>query len=163
MWDNFTVAGGQQTEAWTTKSRIQLLKACDNLLERVKQDRDFINFDFQCGFTAEGKTMHSGRGFGVRLPGEDAFIWLHPGQIYMERSKKGTDGKYHIVDTLDLRRRGPIQTEDRGLLKVYRRSNPINWEEKLPSLIEFLKGCSCESVRIRHHYPPSVKSKKSSH
>lgn len=153
MWDNFTVAGGQNTEAWTRKSRARLLKASENLLERVQQDRDYINYDYQCGFTSEGRQRHSGRGFSVRLPGRNAFIWLHPGQIFMEFHERGADGKFHVVETIDLRKSGPIQTENKGLLKIYRRSNPINWEVKLPSLIDFLRSYSSEHVRVRHHYP----------
>jgi hypothetical protein len=45
-----------------------------------------------------------------------------------------------------------------GLLKIYRRRNPINWEHKLPPLIDFLQCHSCESVRVRHHYPERFKS-----
>lgn len=84
MYDNFTVAQGQNTGAWTTKSRVRLLEVSKRLLERVRLDRNYIGYDYQCGVTSEGRSRHSGRGFGVRLPGRDAFIWLHPGQIYME-------------------------------------------------------------------------------
>lgn len=161
MWDNFSVARGQNTEAWTTKPRIRLLSAAKNLLERVRQDRDYINYDYQCGFSAEGKTRHSGRGFGVGLPGGiGAMVSLYPGQIFMDIGKQGADGKYYSGETLDLRRSGPIQTADKGLLKVYKRFNPINWEQKLPFLIDFLTSCSCENVRIRHHYPSHFGSEK---
>jgi len=61
MFDNFTVADGQDTAAWTTKSRVGLLEASKRLLERVQQDRDYIGYDYQVGFTAEGRRRHSGR------------------------------------------------------------------------------------------------------
>lgn len=153
MWDNFSVAHGQNTAAWTSKSRLRLMNAAKKLLERVRIDRDYINFDYSCGFSSQGKRRHSGRGFGVRLPGRDAFIWLHSGQIFMEFREQGSDGKFHVVETVDLRRSGPIQTENLGLLKVYRRANPIGWEQKLPPLIDFLGARSGEFVRVRHHYP----------
>lgn len=152
MWDNSSVAHGQNTAAWTSKSRLHLIKASENLLKRVRQDRDCIGFDYSCGFTSEGRQRHSGRGFGVRLPGRDVFISLHPGQIYMEFREQGPDGKFHVVETIDLRRSGPIQTESMGLLKIYRRANPLGWEQKLRRLIDFLDVESCELVRIRHHY-----------
>jgi hypothetical protein len=153
MFDDFSVAKGQDSKAWTTKSRVRILEAGKRLLERVRQDRDYVGYDYQCGFSAEGRHRHSGRGFGVRLPGRDALIWLHPGQIYMEFHERGQDGKFHVVETVDLRTSGPMQTESQGLLKVYKRSNPINWEQKLPSLIDFLGGHSGEIVRVRYHYP----------
>jgi len=152
MWDNFSVALGQNVEAWTSKPRERLLNACENLLARVQTDGEYIGYDYQCGFAAEGRTRHSGRGFGVRLPGKDAFIWLHPGQIFMEFSEQRKDGNFHVVETIDLRRSGPIQTENLGQLKVYGRSNPITWELKLLPLIHFLRSHSCEYVRVRHHY-----------
>jgi hypothetical protein len=71
----------------------------------------------------------------------------------MEFREQGPDGKFHVVETVDLRRSGPIPTENMGLLKVYKRTNPINWEQKLPPLIDFLRAHSCEVVRVRHHYP----------
>lgn len=153
LWDNFTVANGQNTAAWTTKPRIRLLEASKRLLERVQQDRDYIGYDYQVGFTAEGPRRHSGRGFSVRLVGRNGFICFHPGQIYTEFRERGSDGKFHVVETVDLRKSGPIETESQGLLKVFKRSNPIKWEQKLPAFIEFLSSCSCESVRVRHHYP----------
>jgi len=153
MWDNFSVSRGQNTRAWTEKTRTRLIIASEELLKRVQPDRDCIHFDYQVGFTAEGRQRHSGRGFGVRLPGRDAFIRLHPGQIYMQFHERGPDGKFHVVETVELRRSEPIQTEDKGLMKIYRRRNPINWGEKLPPLIGFLASCSAEFVRIRHHYP----------
>jgi len=151
MFDNFSVSRGQDTNAWTEKPRLRLLTASEKLLERVQVDRDYIGYDYQVGFSAEGKTRHSGRGFGVSLPGRDGFIWLHPGQIYMDFSERGSDGKFHVVETIDLRRSEPIETASQGLLKVYKRSNPIHWEQKLPPLIEFLSSHSCEFVRVRHH------------
>lgn len=160
MWDNFTVGGGQNTEIWTTKSRVQILEASEKLLQRVRRDRDYINYDYQCGFPSQGSRRYSGRGFGVRLPGRDGFIRLHPGQIVMEFRERGADGKHHVVETVDLRKSGPIQTENMGLLKIYRRANPINWERKLPSLVGFLRSHSCELVRVRHHYPPRPKRKR---
>jgi hypothetical protein len=153
LWDNFTVANGQNTAAWTTKPRVRLLEASKRLLERVQQDREYVGYDYQCGFTAEGRRRYSGRGFGVRLPGRNGSVSLHPGQIYMEFHERGPDGKFHVVETVDLRKSGPVETESQGLLKVYKRSNPINWEHKLPALIEFLGRCSSEFVRVRHHYP----------
>jgi len=153
LWDQVSVAQGQNTAAWTSKSRLRLMKASEELLERVCQDKDYINFDYSCGFTSEGKRRHSGRGFGLRLPGRDAFIWLYPGQIFMEFREQGLDGKFHVTETADLRRSGPIQTESMGLLKIYKRANPINWEQKLPPLIDFLGAHSSEIVRVRHHYP----------
>jgi hypothetical protein len=161
MWDNFSVARGQDTEAWTAKSRMGLLNAAESLLKRVRADRDFINYDYQCGFSAEGPRRYSGRGFGVMLPGKvGATVWLNPGQITMDIQRQGEDGKFLVVESRDLRRSGPIQTADKGTLKVYRRFNPINWEQKLPPLIDFLANCSCENVRIRHHYPPSQTKKR---
>ena len=154
MWDNFSVSRGQDTEAWTTKSRPRLLSAAEKLLERIGKDRDYINYDYQCGFSTEGKTRHSGRGFGVGLPGGvTAMIRLYPGQIMMNVLREGESGKFHVAETLDLRRSGPIQTADKGLLRVYKRFNPINWEQKLPPLIDFLAKSSCENARVRHHCP----------
>src|SRR5215813_15531546 len=59
MWDNFSVARGQDTKAWTEKPRERLIKAIESLLQRVHQDRDYIHFDYQVGFSSEGQRRHS--------------------------------------------------------------------------------------------------------
>jgi ankyrin repeat protein len=113
------------------------------------------------GNTALMAAVESNNVEAVMLPGKvGATVWLNPGQITMDIQRQGEDGKFLVVESRDLRRSGPIQTADKGTLKVYRRFNAINWEQKLPPLIDFLANCSCENVRIRHHYPPSQTKKR---
>ena len=76
-----------------------------------------------------------------------------PGQLYLELWKKGADGKHTIVEIRDLRKGLPVETDELGFIKVYRRKNTIDWEPKLSSLIVFLQGSTSDAVRIRHHYP----------
>ena len=150
MLDNFPVERGRDTKVWTAKPRMRLLSAAESLLKRVRKDRDYINYDYQYAFSTDREVKHS-LAFSLVLPGgAGATVYVCRGQIIMEVARQG-NGEVHIAETLDLRRTGPIQTAEKGLLKVYKRFNPIRWEQKLPTLIDFLLKCSCERVRIRHH------------
>ena len=109
-------------------------------------DADYYNY--QCGFSTEGRRRYSGRGFGVMLHGNvGATVRLNPGQFRMDLQWKDEDGKFGkfgVVESVDLRRSEPIQTADKGQLRVYKRFNPINWEQNFPDLISLLEKCSSE-------------------
>jgi hypothetical protein len=46
-----------------------------------------------------------------------------------------------------------VQDRKTCLLRVYKRSNPIQWEQKQPPPIDFLAPHRDDIVRVLHHYP----------
>lgn len=153
LWDSFSVARGMNTKAWTTKSRTQLLLAAETLLNAIAADRDLLRYDYQYGLSSIPKQRNSAmRGVG-NVGGRGGMVGATPGQLFLQLWEKGEDGKGRIVEIRDLRKGQPVETDELGFIKVYRRKNTIDWEPKLHSLIAFLRRCTSDAVRVRHHYP----------
>ena len=131
---------------------------------KIKPLSDADSYGYQCGFSTEGRRRYSGPGFGVLLPGNvGATVWLHPGQIRIDIQSKDEDGKFGVVESVDLRGSEPIQTADKGQLRVYKRFSPINWEQKLPDLISLLEKCSSEkylSLPSLGYFIPKIQTKE---
>jgi hypothetical protein len=154
LWDNFSVARGMDTKAWTTKSRTELLRAAEQFQEAIEADRELLQYDYQYGFSAIPNQRNSAAGGAGNVGGRSAKISAKPpGQLYLQLWEKGPDGKGRIVETKDLRKGPPVMTDELGIIKVYRRRNRVDWKPKLSQLIEFLQAIQSESIRIRHHYP----------
>jgi hypothetical protein len=154
LWDNFSVAHGMDTKAWTVKSRPGLLLAAEQLAQVIERDRELLQYDYQFGFSSNPQQKNSAAmGVGT-VGGKGAAISAkHPGQLYMELWEKGPDGNGRIVETKDLRAGPPVVTDELGTIKVYRRKNKVDWIPKLSQLIQFLRENHSDSIRIRHHYP----------
>lgn len=154
LWDNFSVANGMDTKAWTTKSRSELLRAAERFRQALEADGELLQYDYQYGFSSIPKQRNSAAmGVGT-INGKGAVISAkHPGQLYLEIWEQGPEGKGRIVETKDLRKGPPVAIDKLGSIKVYRRKNKVDWKPKLSRLIVFLQTSQLESVRIRHHYP----------
>jgi hypothetical protein len=154
LWDNFSVAHGMDTKAWTIKSRSELLRAVEHFEQAIEADRELLKYDYQYGFSSIPNQKNSAMGGAGNVGGKMATISAkHPGQLYLELREKGEDGKWKVVETRDLRKGPPVVTDEFGTIKVYRRRNKLDWKPKLSQLAEFLRSSHSESVRIRHHYP----------
>ena len=141
MWDNFTVAKGQDTSAWTSKRCSDVLAEAKDLFNSINAASDLFAYDYQYSFSTSPKIRNTG-GTGVRVNGIDGIIDARkPGQIYFRR----TDG---VV--LDLRSGEPLETH-LGSVQIHRRRNAIDWLPKLQALIDFLQLMESEMVAIRHH------------
>jgi hypothetical protein len=154
LWDNFSVAHGMDTKAWTAKFRSELLRAAECLQQAIEADRELLQYDYQYGFSLIPKRRNSAAMSVRSLGGQSALISAkHPGQLYFQLLEKGPDGEGRVVETIDLRKGPPVMVEELGTITVYRRRNKIDWEPKLSRLTEFLQAFQSEGLRIRHHYP----------
>jgi hypothetical protein len=154
LWDNFSVARGMDTKAWTTKSRSELLRAAEQFQQAIEADRELLQYDYQYGFSSIPNQRNSAKRGAGSVDGRSAIISAkHPGQLYLQLWEQGPDGKGRIVETRDLRKGPPASTHELGTIKVYRRKNKVDWKPKLSQLVEFLQASQSESVHIRHHYP----------
>ena len=150
LWDNFSVANGMDTEAWTIKPRISLLQAAQELLVAWETDRELFQYDYQYSFSTNPKQKNTA-GMGIIVEGRTGIIDARrPGQIFIRFVDQQNKGNEKVV--LDLRKCGAVETSI-GILKIHRRANKLDWEPKLTRLIEFLSSLSADTVRIRHHYP----------
>lgn len=142
VFDNFTTSQGQDTGAWTSRPRLEVLNAAQDLSAAIAKDQALLSYDYQYGLSAQGKEKNTG-GMTVTFEGQRGVIDARrPGQIYLSMH----DGSFY-----DLRAGEPVVT-DEGVVKVYRRRNKIDWQSKLLTLIEYLRTLKSGVVQIRHHY-----------
>ncbi len=143
IYDNFSTSTGQNIDAWTTKSSSILLELSEILLQKILKDFELLKYDYRYGLTSEDKSRSSG-GRTLKINGEFGVIDARrPGQITFVVQNK---------EVYDLRSVKPIQTDNAGVLKVYKKRNQINWHEKLQDLINFLKRLVEDEIRIRHYF-----------
>ncbi|MGA9981738.1 MAG: hypothetical protein WBQ08_24185 [Candidatus Sulfotelmatobacter sp.] len=150
LWDNFSVAKGMDTQAWTVKPRFPLLRAAEELLAALEADRELFRYDYQYSFSSIPKQKNTG-GRSIVVNERSGLIDARrPGQVFIRFAASQSGGGDGAV--LDLRKCAPIETS-LGLLRIHRRKNQLDWKPKLAKLIGFLHSLSVEMVRIRHHYP----------
>lgn len=141
VFNNFTVAEGQKTDAWVSRARIEVLDAAKALLESIAKAQALLEYDYQYGLSSEGSAKHTG-GRTVTIEGKRGIIDARrPGQIYLLMDEG-------VVYDLRL---GQTPVTDQGVVKVYRRKNKIGWHPKLMALIEYLQSLKSDTVQIRHH------------
>ncbi len=148
VWENFSLSRGQPTQLWTLRSRTPLLSAAEALLERLEDDADLLNYQFEYGFPAEGR-RRSTTALPLTIDDVDGVIEARPpGHVTF------TSGPPEARAVVDLRRQHTLATE-RGELRIYhrrRRGGRVGWPMKLLELIRFLWWQNAEEIRVRHHY-----------
>ena len=164
LMDNFTVAGGQNTKAWTKKPKDEIIWSSEALRDRVEQDAQLLRFDYKFSLAPTEPRPEGGAIGGLRFL-EPLFPFqcdltasisaMHPGQLNLTLMEVLENGTGRDLGTIDFRKARPIAT-DRGLLRVHRVKRPEpRWSELLPELIEVLSSWSSELVEVRHHYDQS--------
>ena len=59
------------------------------------------------------------------------------------------DGRGEILNRIDIRSEKRIETDDFGILKVFRRKLKLTLFETVPQLVAFLSRCEDEVIRVR--------------
>lgn len=160
LMDNFTVAEGQNTKAWTTKPKDEILRSSEALRDRVERDAELLQFDYKFSLAPTKPRPGGGAIGGLRLL-EPPFPWecdlrasisaMHPGQLNLTLMEVFENGTGRDLGTIDFRKARPVAT-DRGLLHVHRVERALpRWSELLSELIEVLSSWSSELVEVRHH------------
>lgn len=151
LWDNFRVATGMDTRAWTTRPVAPLRVAAGALLARLMRDADVLGFDYQFAFPEKGMPKGSGAASGFTAFERHGLVEASvPGQLYMTFGTPSADGTFRDDDIRDLRREASVPTSW-GPLTVHRRAKPIAWLTTLPAVIAFLEATSAAEVQARHH------------
>jgi hypothetical protein len=152
LWDNFTVAHGMDSKAWTIKSRAELIRAVEHLEMGIEADQELPRYDYQYGFCSIPKQKNSAKMGVGRVAGKSTAISAkHPGQLYLELREKAPEGTWRVIATREVRKGPPVVTDELGTIKVFCRKSEIDWKAKLSQLLEFLRAGHSDSIRIRHH------------
>lgn len=152
VYKNYSLAKGQQTEAWSDRPVPELLAASQSLLAAITRDQDLLEQDYSYRFPC---TRHwvKGRQGGFTINGRQAHINARrPGQIYIQLMEVGDDGVGQFTNVIDLRRTLRCKTDSGAEIVARGKRAPIMWPQNLRQLIAFLEDCASPHVRARHHY-----------
>jgi hypothetical protein len=151
VWDNFTVAGGQNTNAWTSRPRLDVLVATRNLLDAVVRDRELLGRDYsyklpwRAGWSMAGES-------GFSFAGKKGSIRGGAGQLVIRLLDVGSDGRGTDAGKIDLRPEGVYKPDDGGEIKIRRKVAPFTLPNVLPEILAFIRATETPDVQIRHHY-----------
>ncbi len=149
VYEHFTVAGGIPKGSHVTRQRLLLLDATQSLFRAVQRDEDLLRYDYSYSFAGRGNSRNAGAESGFRVRGFIGHIDTRPhGYCHLQLSQLGANDTPRVVEFVDMRVRGSIETDELGLLKVGRRKSRIDWLETLPPLIEFLHAGGTKEVTV---------------
>jgi hypothetical protein len=125
----------------------------EGLQKRLTDQHDLFGYSYQYSFT-EGPRAGSKCGGGIsgfRIHGLTGHISVKPsGYCTVVLMEDAPTGRGRIVQILDMRNQETMQTDDWGVLKIYRRKATVGWFEHLPKAIDWLGQQTTEEVDILH-------------
>lgn len=130
-----------------THPREVLLTRLTQLLAALEQQRELISFSY--GFRFSEKPAFSGGGAvaGFTVRGLHGSVSVRPAG-YCDVKLRGSGPG--IVELIDLRATGGLQTDDWGVLTVTRRKAEVGWFTQLPAVIDWLSGISAAAIQVLH-------------
>ncbi len=152
VYDHFTLARGLPKGSFVIRERRLLLDATELFLRAVERDEELLRYDYSYSFSTQGNQRNQGAQSGIRIRGlfghistrPHGFCWLELWQLV------GSEGS-RVVESIDMRVRGSIETDELGTLKIHRRKAETHWLESLPQFVEFLHTHKERDVRIEHY------------
>lgn len=152
VYEHFTMAGGIPDGSFVTRQRRLLLDATELFLRAVQRDEEFLHSDYSYSFSGRGSRRESGAESGFRIRGFVGHISTRPpGFCWLRLSQLAGSGWSRVVEFIDMRFRGSIETDELGTLEIHRRKAEMHWLETLPALVEFLRTHTGREVRVEHY------------
>ena len=149
LWDNFRVATGMNTSAWTVKEREALLSSTLALLQRMKSEKGLfaLTYKLKCPGSLSRASSKCWVQFNETKAGH--LLASHPGQLYFQ----WRDDPMADHEIYDLRAQALEEGSVCGA-RVFTKPNTIRWPNFLSSLSAFLQECDGSEARIRHDGAP---------
>jgi hypothetical protein len=151
LWDNFRVATGMNSNAWTVKDRVQLLEATRALSHRMEVESELfaITFSLKC----PGSLSRGSSKCWIQFTDEKSghLLAYHPGQLYFEW-REDPMADHEIYDV----RQQAIKDGEICGARIYTKPNSIRWPHFLSELATFLQSSDIAEARIRHDAAPKA-------
>jgi hypothetical protein len=149
VYENFTVAGGIPRGSRVTRRGRDIYSAAQALYSAIERDAELLRFDYSYGFS--GDPARHGGAQTIRIRGRSGIISTRPkGYCYILLDGPVPEGRSRLDELIDLRRTGPVQTDDGPHVKSYRRKAPMGWLDSLPPLLEFLQSRLKKELAVEH-------------
>ena len=149
LWDNFRVATGMNTLAWTAKNKEALLSSTLALQQRMEAEKELfaLTYKLKCAGSLSRGSSKCWVQFNEAKAGH--LLAGHPGQLYFQ----WRDDPMADHEIYDLR----AQAIEEGAVcgaRVFTKPNSIRWPQFLLSLAAFLQDGNGSEARIRHDGAP---------
>lgn len=154
VFENTSVAKDMKIPAgsYVRRRRGNLLSHARGTLKYLERDADLLAYDYSFRLT-KGEDRHKLKGHlgGFNIRGLFGHVDGQPrGFCTLTLSEVSPTGIGRNVELIDLRTRREIETDDRGLLKIYRTEAEFGWLSPLCGMIEFLEASDAKEVTIHH-------------
>jgi hypothetical protein len=139
------IGGSYQQEQ--TYTRTELLQTAAELAEMLERESNLLpyHYSYQIG---DGKRF--GRGsvgaMSFQINGRRHVIRAGASVCYLQEI--GPDGTGRVVNTIDIRDRERVDTDDLGPIKVCRRKLKVTLFQTIPILVSFLRASKDEAFRV---------------
>ena len=152
VYDNFTVANGIPKNSKSSTNSLLLAGVAKQLLKGITRDLDVLEYDYQFLLTGKDNKKHSGTETNFKVYGYRGLLRTNPkGFCTLELIETTSAGTGRFVGLLDIRNKKMIETDDSGILKIFRKKAELNWHNELPLLIDFLSQNKSDNVIIHHN------------
>jgi hypothetical protein len=134
------------------RSRQNLAVLAKGLLKLIQRDHDLLSFDYSFRLTKSDEKHRIKRqlsGFRIRSLYGCVDGWPR-GFCTLTLNEVSPIGIGRTVEIIDLRNSTELETDDMGLLKVYKQEADLNWTKALQGLIDFLNQSTEKEVTIHH-------------
>ncbi len=137
-----------------THARDYVLSVTKEFLELVENDLPLLQYHYTCeinipGCEHLGPSRGSGMVGGIRIDGSLYSLSNGMGECHLDLIHLRPDGTGERVRKIDIRDRKRIQTDNIGVIKIFRRKKKLTWPEVLPPLIKFLKRLPDDEILIQ--------------
>lgn len=123
------------------------------LLHEIEECDDLLSFDYSFRLSkGEDKHRLKGQLTGFRVRGLAAQVDAQPrGFCTLTLSEISPKNHLRAVEIIDVRSRTEVETDDKGLLRIYRTPASHGWPSALSGLLEFLKSSKEDEVTVHHN------------
>jgi len=132
--------------------RDELLTEANAFLKAFGRDQKFLQYHYSFEIAPPGglpKSRGSGSVSGFKINDKYFCIVAGMGECYLLELGSKSNKINDVSRRVDVRDRKCIETDDWGVIKIFRRKKKVTWPEVLPPLIEFLRNLPDSEVHVR--------------
>ncbi len=154
VFENTSVAQDMKIPAGShvRRRRGNFLIHAKSTLNYLERDADLLAYDYSFRL-AKGDDRHKLRGHlgGFKIRGLLGGVDGQPrGFCTLTLSEVSPTGLGRDVELVDLRTRSELETDDCGLLEIYRTETEFGWLSPIRGMIEFLESSDADEIVIHH-------------
>ncbi|WP_207394922.1 hypothetical protein [Bremerella alba] len=154
VFENTSVAQNMRIPAGShvRRRRGNLLLHARAALNYLERDADLLAYDYSFRLS-KGEDRHKLKGHlgDFKIRGLFGGVDGQPrGFCTLTLSELSPNGLGRDVELIDLRKRDEMETDDCGLLKIYRTEAEFGWLSPIRGMIDFLEASDADEIVIYH-------------